>query len=381
MRAADRGRTLSSMLRSRWIPALLLISGCDDVVRDPEVPGASMLICPEPVTGREVLFPSMGQPTLVGDYLYVPVLRDGKGDVRVLRLGAGTVQDVGLADGIDGHPLEQGWQHVDGATYARFHEGELEVIDSSEPLLPEREVWPMGKHVQAADRTLGQLGAKLFACVEASGGGELTFVDLADSAAEPTAMSSEACRDEWLFGTLASPGLWAELTWIGPTHESQALTIYSLETGSVLISHAIPDEIGLSRIVLGDTFAAAWSYDETTLDLIQSSGDLVTLESPGFFEFIVDGVGYGIDNDYTNPVTIRAVDLGDSENIETAVTTLEPNRLFSDGGYLLAFAHDERRIVLLTEVGDVWLMPFGTTGSIEPLVWVNEAGNVICPPQ
>ena len=363
--------------------ALLLIPcGCDGDVRRPDVPGADTLICPELMTGREVLFPSMGRPSLIGDYLYVPIERDGKGSVSVLRIAGRTVEAVGEADGLEGYPLGLGWEHVADAIYARFHDGQMDVLDARDPLHPKREVLSLGESLPVGEGIFGRAGTKLFACVQGEVEGQLVSIDIAGTPSEPTHVPSAACHDPWLSMLASTGSVWAEITWVGPTKEAQALTIYSLESGAPVASHVAEGETAWTRFVVGERFVAAWTWDEETLQVMAPGDDApVSLPNPGFFDFLVGDVGYAVEYGFPDSPVVRTVDLSDLDDVETNELSFEKNPLFEGHGYLMQVVHDEHRLVVVTEVGDLWVMPFGKAGSLEPLVWINENGNAVCPGQ
>jgi hypothetical protein len=369
--------------------------GCESIVASIPPPGGSgALSCPssEDFPGRGTLLPDAGQPSLVGDYVFVPVTRPEGPAMAVLRLGQGTVELIGDAEGLaDPRDDRQPWLHVHGNVYARLHGSVIEVIDAADVLAPARsEVVLPSAASNWSKGTLGRTGTRVFACVALDGVDDINLVsiELADPAApgEPVVVPSAACSDLEVDESTTSGSLWTDRFAIAPDFLSTGLSVFALdENGAAILDQTFTDlDFGMNGFVIDESVIAAFTADGNDVQLVYPASPAeppLVIPVPGLFSSIADQVGYW--QDQSDGLQVARVDLRrETAGALLSPIILEPNPLFPEWpeSNVWQMRDGHRFVGVGVSFGDVYVADLMAGGSYEPLVLVDGNGNPICPP-
>lgn len=373
---------LEGLNRSLWV-ALLTCVGCSagesDETRPEPPPPAEGFCGPDAGDFGSYLSPDQ-PPLLVGDYAYVSHSGLDEAGVAVLRLGQGTVEKVGFVAALRHVDFFERWQHVHGSLYAHLYLAEhVETLDTTDPLQPVLRTLDLGFTVAGG---LGRIGTRVFVCADGypTPGRHLVSVDLADPLQPLVApVDSPACSDPNRVGG-GHGALWIDGSDVGD--DARLLTLYALDQpGAPSLEQTIPFR-GLSNVYYGDRVLALqerWDSPPFVLRLDAPNEAPLARTDLRYIRVIAGSVAYSNEIREGGVLSLRGLDLRDP-TLPATDAVLKASG--ATGGYPMEpdlYAHDGTRILGINSKGDVYLLPVGSNAPVEPLTWVDAAGQPLCP--
>ncbi len=105
----------------------------------------------------------------------------------------------------------------------------------------------------------------------------------------------------------------------------------------------------------------------------------ILVDDAGYVDLVAGTFAYAIREVSPSRPALRALDLHASKP-KPIYASLEPNRALGQTiANAYGLAYDDQRVVAIDREGSVYVSPVGTTGSVRPLTWVDEAGTPTCP--